>query len=169
MGSTVMILYLENREVQRLESSQKIREDAEDHRQRFTGNVNAKAKLALSLQVLSARQKMATEVLFLINELFTEFFSVVAATICGIILRDSTVVTLLRNEMSWSTLPVFLAVQFGPEVLDAWLIIVYSRYLGVDWPAVGKSFFGNPRTVMCKAACMINMILAFFFCGIGAE
>ena len=126
-------------------------------------------RLAASSQLLAARHKMATEVLLLINELFTEFFSTAAATICGMILRDSEVITQLSNELTWSMLPLFLVVQFGPEVLDAWAVLAYLHYLGVDWLALGKSFFSNSRFLLAKPACILCVILYFFSAGISSE
>lgn len=169
----MIILHISFRKVHKLEAKKRFFEDAEGCREqfsgRFTANVDAEEQLATSLQLLSARQLMATEVLFLINELFTEFYCIVAATICGMILRRSSVVTKLSNGMSWSQLPLFLLAQFGPELLAAWGIIVYLRYLGLNWLALGKALFGKPRDVMCKVLATSGLILMFFFFGIGGD
>ena len=75
----------------------------------------------------------------LLNELFTEFYIIVAVVVSGIILRESTVVTLLSSALTWETLPSFLLVKSIPEVLDAWFIVVYLRYVGIDWWGFGRS------------------------------
>jgi len=43
------------------------------------------------------------------------------------------VITLLNSDLSMDQLPLFVAVQYIPEIIDGFLIIVYLSYLGVDW------------------------------------
>ena len=126
-----------------------------------------KLELDAKLRIGAARRQMALEVLFLVSELLTEFYSTAAATLCGIILRKSSVVTLLRNDMPWSRLPLFLLVQFGPELVGAWFVIVYLRYLGVDWRDLIKSSFGKPHVLILKVVGLLTVVLLFFFTAIG--
>ena len=84
------------------------------------------------------------------------------------VLRSSSVVTLLSNELSWDTLAFLLVVQFGPE-LDAWCVVVYLFYLGVDWPDLGQAFLAKPRNMAAKCMSLFTIVLLLFVCGIGLE
>lgn len=125
--------------------------------------------LKVRRQLWVARRRMSTEAIFLVNELFTEFYTTVAVVICGIVLRDSSVVTLLSSELTWETLPSFLAVQCIPELLDAWLIVVYLRYLGVDWWALGRALVVDRRFAVAKVLCVFGSFLWVISAGIDRE
>ena len=117
-------------------------------------------------QLWRARRRMSTEVIFLVNELFTEFFTTNMVVICGIIFRDSAVVTSLNNDLSWDEVPPFLAVQSVPELLDAWLIIVYLRYIGLDWPALARSLVAQRRFSLAKVLTVVASFLLVINMGI---
>ena len=94
--------------------------------------------------LLSARRRLSTEIISLINDLFIEIYCSAVASVFGIIFRTSQVITLLNSELTWDELPTFIAVQYMPEFVDGWLIIVYLSYLGVSWAAVARSFISAP-------------------------
>ena len=124
------------------------------------GDADVASKVAR--QLLKARRRMATEVISFINDLFIEFYSPAAVVMCGMVFRGSKYVTALETELTWEELPLFLAVQYIPEVVDAWLALVYLSYLGVDWRALGESFRSNRQLLVCKAA-----VLCFLYCIVG--
>jgi len=69
--------------------------------------------LKVRLRLLHARRRMSTEVISLVNEFFTEFYCTAVAIACGMVFRDSEIITLLNIEVTWDELPVFIALQFG--------------------------------------------------------
>ena len=82
------------------------------------------------------------------------------------VLRESPVVTLLNTELSWNRLPLFFVVQYTPELLDAWLIIVYLRCLGVNWLELGRSFFTDGRFLFAKVTALLTPVLYVINAGI---
>ena len=63
-------------------------------------------------------------------------------------------------------MPTFLLVQYVPEVLDGWLIVVYLRWLGVDWWALGKAFFSSIKVTSGKIVAMAVGITYVLVAGI---
>ena len=83
--------------------------------QRFVGKMEDDDTES-GLRLAIARRRMCTEVLFLINELFTEFYSSLAATVCGMILRESSVIKLLSNQMEWSIRVVLMGASMSMQL-----------------------------------------------------
>ncbi len=88
-------------------------------RARFAGIIaqteQAEGALAARRHLIVARRRLSTEVVSVINGLFTEFYATIVAAICGVILRGSSVVTLLDSDLTLEQLPLFAVVQFVPE------------------------------------------------------
>jgi len=124
--------------------------------------------LQASRKLLAARRQLSTEVIFLVNELFSEFVCTAATVAFGFILSDSSAVSSLSIEMTWDMLPAFLAAQYGPELLDAWLLVIYLRYLGVNWLDLGKAF-GNARVVVIKSLSLMFAIWSVTLAGIDSN
>ena len=116
-------------------------------------------QLVASQLLLKARTKMSTEVISLINELFIEFYSTAAAVTCGVTFRSSKVVTLLNAELSWEELPMFAAAHYLPNFFEGWLILIYLRYLGVDWVALARSIRVDFRFPLAKLTATIVPVL----------
>ena len=132
-------------------------------RARFAGIIaqteQAEGALAARRHLIVARRRLSTEVVSVINELFTEFYATIVAAICGVILRGSSVVTLLDSDLTLEQLPLFAVVQFVPEIVDGWLIIVFLRYIGVDWRGLAFSVSVQRRHVVVKVlACLVPML-----------
>ena len=121
-------------------------------------NDRGKETLLARRQLWNARRRMSTEAIFLINELSTELYTSLAVIISGVILRDSSVVTLINTELTWDTLPFFFGVQSIPELLDAWFVVVYLRYLGIDFWAFWKSMVLDRRFLAAK---VLSVLISF--------
>lgn len=134
-------------------------------KQKTRSNLTRSEELLLTnKRLLAARRQMSTEVIHLVNDFFAEFYCTAAAVICGEVFRRSEVVTLLNSELDWEELPQFFAVQYIPELADGWFIIVYLRWIGIDWWSVAKSLRADIRVVAMKTntvfVSLLFMILA---------
>ncbi len=132
-------------------------------RARFAGIIaqteQAEGALVARRHLIVARRQLSTEVVSVINELFTEFFATTAAAICGVILHSSSVATLLDSDLSLEQLPLFAAVQLLPEIVDGWLIVAFLRYVGVDWRGLAFSVSVQRRHAGVKVlACLVPML-----------
>ena len=83
------------------------------------------------------------------------------------ILRSSSVVTLLDSSLTWEDLPLFFTIQYIPELLDGWMIVVYLRYLGVDWSIFVNPLKSNPRAFLAKLGTLVTPILYIFVVAMG--
>ena len=125
----------------------------------ITQSEQAEKALAARRRLMAARRQLSTEVLSVINELFTEFFATIAAAVCGVILHNSSVATLLDSDLSLEQLPLFAAVQLLPEIVDGWLIVAFLRYVGVDWRGLALSVSVQRRHAGVKVlSCLIPML-----------
>ena len=137
--------------------------DGKQKRARFAGIIaqteQAEGALVARRRLIAARRQLSTEVVSVINELFTEFFATTAAAICGMILHSSSVETLLDSDLSLEQLPLFAAVQLLPEIVDGWLIVAFLRYVGVDWRGLASSVSVQRRHVGVKVlTCLMPML-----------
>jgi len=171
LGASRVVLYLTHREVRRLEA---LVQSLDEKHQRFNPlaqKQNDKAKLLddAMRHLLQARRKLATEVITLMNDLFVELYCTGTAAICGVIFRSSSAVTLLDSELSLDQLPIFLAVQFVPEIIDGYLIVVYLTYLGVDWLQLASDMCANSLLLSGKAAALVSSLLLAFLAAVGSD
>ena len=122
------------------------------------------------LRLHAARRQMSTEIILVINELYVEFFTSAVAIILGIVFRDSdTFSTQLRSELSWDMLPLFVGVAYGPEFVEACLIAIYLRHVGVDCLGLCKEMLRNGRCLMLKLLLMVGSLFLLILAGIDSR
>ncbi len=147
--------------------------DGKQKRARFAGIIaqteQAEGALVARRRLIAARRQLSTEVVSVINELFTEFYATIAAAVCGVILRGSSVVTLLDSDLTLEQLPLFAVVQFVPEIVDGWLIIVFLRYIGVDWRGLAFSVSVQRRHVLTKFIACVGPMLCVLVAAMGGQ
>ncbi len=174
LGVSVLAVHFSRRGVWRLEraveraeapqdSAFEAESDGNQVHARFVGVITqseqAEEALAARRRLMAARRRLSTEVVSVINELFTEFFATTAAAVCGVILHSSSVETLLDSDLSLEQLPLFAAVQLLPEIVDGWLIVAFLRYVGVDWRGLASSVSVQRRHAGVKVlACLVPML-----------
>ena len=120
-------------------------------------------------RLYQARRRLSTEVITLMNDLLVEFYCTASAAICGIIFRRSSVVTLLETELRLEQLPIYITVQYIPELLDAWLIIVYLSHLGVGWSQLASNILENPRILAGKLSLLMQCLFMTLCVAIGRD
>ena len=75
----------------------------------------------------------------------------------------------LSSELSWDMLPKFATVAYGPEVLDAFLITIYLRRVGVDWLGLCKDMMKDRCFVFAKVICLFYVLLLLLLAGIDSQ
>ena len=184
LGVAVLAVHATNRWVQKLEKAVQRGEAPEEHTldtgvaakdttQKHVGAITeikqAEEALAARRRLMTARRQLSSEVMSIVNELFTEFYVTVAAIILGAILQRSTVFTLLASDLTLEQLPLFSAVQFLPEIVDGWLIIAFLRYVGVDWRELAASVSAHWRNMGGKIFACVGPLFLVLLAAIGGQ
>jgi len=136
----------------------------------FQGEIQANESESTRLALWTARRQMSTEIILVINELFIEFFTSSATLVMGVAVGSSGPLShRLSSEVSWSELSMFAIFTSGPELLDAFLIVVYLRHVGVDWLALCKTILSDGRLLLVKVLCMLGCLLTLMLIGIDSQ
>lgn len=120
------------------------------------------------LRLWAARRQLSTEIILVINELYIEFFTSAVTIVFGIDFRSSGPLSrrLSSTELSWDMLPMFVATTHGPEVLEAVLIVIYLRHVGVDCFGLCKDMLTDRNSVLLKVGSMLGCLIGLILSGI---